>query len=578
MISPQLIEEIRGKTDIVAVISEFVKLRKAGKNYTGPCPFHSEKNPSFTVSPDKQLFHCFGCGEGGNVFSFLMKAESISFAEAVEELAAKVGIAVEKPTRSGLSSSEKDKLFEIMRLAADHFVKMLGDSSGQPARNYLKQRGISDETAKVFNLGFAPEGWDNLFKHLIARGAAPNLIERAGLTLPREGKDGYYDRFRNRLIFPVFDLRSRPVAFSGRAVGSEEPKYLNSPDTPVYRKGDTVFGLNFTKEEMKKEKRGILVEGNVDLLSVYQAGLKNVAAPLGTALTVQQCKLLARFCDTIVLAFDADQAGDTAAERSIELLRSQGIKVKVAQLQGAKDPDELVRKSGAAALRSAIDASLPFMEFRIRRALSRHDLTEIEARARALREVAQVLNSEPDPFVQKEYAKLAAAPLKVEAEAVLAEAKRLGFYRSGSSRDLRRVTEKPASRILEAERILLALAVEKKDFLEPLKAEVKIEDFISPEVRTIARLLYEQSADNPAHFLLENLPQESDRQFLARILMNENHENPAQVFDDCVKVVKSERSKSRVEAIKLALRAAEAAGEAQKCADLLSELKNEISI
>jgi len=374
----------------------------------------------------------------------------------------------------------------------------------------------------------------------------------------------------------VFDIRGRPMAFSGRAIKDEEPKYLNSPDTPIYRKGDTVFGLNFTKEEIKKEKKCILVEGNLDLLTAYQAGVKNVAAPLGTALTVQQCKLLARFSDNIVLAFDADPAGSTAAERSIDLLRSQGIKVKVAELLGAKDPDELVRKSGAAALRTAIDASLPFLEFRIKRALARHDLSEIEARSRALREVAQVLNTEPDLFIQKEYAKLAAGPLKIDAEAILAEAKRLSFYRSGSPKDLRRVTEKPALRILEAERILLALAVEKKDFLEPLKSEVKVEEFVSPEVRTIAKMLYEQQSDNPAHFLLENLPQETDRQFLARILINENHEDPLQVYKDCIQVIKSEQSKGRVEAIKLALRAAESAGEAEKSAELLSALKNEI--
>ena len=359
MIPSQIIEEIRNKSDIVAVISEYVKLRKTGKNFVGLCPFHSEKNPSFTVSQEKQLFHCFGCGEGGNVFAFIMKTENIGFAEAVEELGSKIGIAVTKPTSSGISRTEKEKIYEVTLLAAKFFRKCFEEDSGKIARDYLDQRGINEKTAKTFGLGYAPEGWDHLFGHLISRGVAPNLIERAGLTLAREGKDGYYDRFRNRLIFPVFDTRNRVIAFSGRSLKDEEPKYLNSPDTPIYRKGETIFGLNLTKENIKGGKAAVLVEGNLDLLSSYQAGITNVAAPLGTALTIIQCKLLARFADTIVLAFDADAAGNVATERSIELLLGQGLKVKVTELKGAKDPDELIRKEGAAALKQAVDSALP---------------------------------------------------------------------------------------------------------------------------------------------------------------------------------------------------------------------------
>jgi len=580
MIPSQIIEEIRNKSDIVAVISEYVKLRKTGKNFVGLCPFHSEKNPSFTVSQEKQLFHCFGCGEGGNVFAFIMKTENIGFAEAVEELGSKIGIAVTKPTSSGISRTEKEKIYEVTLLAAKFFRKCFEEDSGKIARDYLDQRGINEKTAKTFGLGYAPEGWDHLFGHLISRGVAPNLIERAGLTLAREGKDGYYDRFRNRLIFPVFDTRNRVIAFSGRSLKDEEPKYLNSPDTPIYRKGETIFGLNLTKENIKGGKAAVLVEGNLDLLSSYQAGITNVAAPLGTALTIIQCKLLARFADTIVLAFDADAAGNVATERSIELLLGQGLKVKVTELKGAKDPDELIRKEGAAALKQAVDSALPFLEFKIKMALARHNLSEIEARSRALREIAGILGREEDAFIQKEYAKIAAKPLKVEPDAVLAEIKRLKFYFRGNEKDLRRVTEKPASRVIEAEKKLIALSVQNKEVLEILKKEMRTEEFSYPETRSIAELLFAADLtkmDNPAHFMLENLPDESAKKFLAKVLVSENEENREVMFKDCLQVIKTERSKSRIEALKIDLREAEKAGESKKAAELLLALKNEIS-
>jgi DNA primase len=580
MIPSQTIEDIRNKTDIIAVISEHVKLRKTGKNYVGLCPFHSEKTPSFTVSPDKQLFHCFGCGEGGNVFSFVMKAENISFTEALEELASRVGIMVAKQAPTGVSRSEKDRLYDIVSLANKFFIRSLEEEGGHAAREYLKQRALNETTVKTFQLGYAPDGWDHLFKHLLSRGAAPRLIELAGLTLPRENQDGYYDRFRSRLIFPILDLRGRPIAFSGRALGNEEPKYLNSPDTPIYHKGENVFGLSLTKEQIKKEKNAVLVEGNLDLISVFQAGILNLAAPLGTALTIAQCKLLSRFTDNMVLAFDADAAGETAAERSAELLRAQGGKVKIAELKGAKDPDELVRKEGAVGFKNALQSALPYLEFKIRKVLSRHDLAEIESRARALREVAGILNPEKDPFVQKEYAKMAAPLLKVDPEAILSEARRLNFYRQGAAKDLRRVTEKPNSKIAEAEGFLIGLALQKKALLELLKKEISAEEFTLPEFRSIAKILLAMEPDegsDPAHVLMDNLPNESEKKLLARILIKESPEDPEKVLNDCVRTIKTERVKDRIESLKAELRAAEKAGEAQKSAELLSALKNEIS-
>jgi DNA primase len=579
MIPNELIEDVRNKTDIVTVISEYVALKKRGRNYLGLCPFHSEKTASFTVSAEKQMFHCFGCGEGGNVFTFLMKIEDIGFAEAVSELGEKIGVKVGRPEASSLSASGKEKIYSAMVLAARFFRAAFEAAEGKAARDYLAGRGVGEEAAKTFGLGYAPAAWDNLFKHLIGRGVSPELIERAGLVLPRENKDGYYDRFRQRLIFPVFDSRGRVIAFSGRALDNSEPKYLNSPDTPVYRKGDTIFGLSLAKDEVKKNKFVVLVEGNLDVVSVYQGGILNVAAPLGTALTIAQCKLIARFTDTIVLAFDADPAGEAAAERSAEIIRSQGMKVKIVSFKGAKDPDELIRKTGAASFKTAIDQALPYLEFKIRRLLSKFNLADIEARSQALSETAKVLSAEKDPFTQKEYAALAAGLLKVDGETLLAEIKRQGYYSRGGEKDLRRVTEKPGGRRAAAEKKLIALAVDSAATLAALKQELTAGDFLTPEAKAIAGIIF--SADlggtlNIPLLVLDKLVDETVKKYLTGAILSEHLANPAEVMRDCIDVIKSESAKNRVNELKEALREAEKKGDTAAAAELISAIKNEI--
>ena len=578
MIPNELIEDIRNKSDIVTVISEYVALKKRGRNYLGLCPFHSEKTASFTVSGEKQMFHCFGCGEGGNIFSFLMKIENLGFAEAVAELGEKLGVKVGKPATS-VSGSEKDKIYPALLLAAKFFRAALEAEPGQPARAYLEKRGVGTEAAKSFGLGFAPAAWDNLFKQLIARGVAPELIERAGLTLPRENKDGYYDRFRNRLIFPVCDSRGRVIAFSGRALDNSEPKYLNSPDTPVYRKGDTIFGLHLSKEAIKKARAAVLVEGNLDAVSAWQGGILNIAAPLGTALTAQQCKLLARFTDTIVLAFDADAPGEAAAERSAEIIRSQGMKVKIVSFTGAKDPDELIRQAGAGAFQQAIEQALPFLEFKLRRVLSRYNLANIEARSQALREAAGILNSEPDSFAQKEYAGLAAGLLKIDAETVLAEVKRQGYYNRSGEKNLRRVTEKPGDRRASAEKKLIALAAGSAGNLLAIKQELTPGDFTVPEAGRIAALLFEQAFGGTgelSHLILGQLSNEADKQYLSGAVLSEHLDNPEAVLRDCVAVIKGDGVRGRIAGLKDALREAERVNDGPKIAELITALNNEI--
>ncbi|MBU1867596.1 MAG: DNA primase [Candidatus Margulisbacteria bacterium] len=581
MIPAQTIEEIRKKSDIVKIISEYTPLRKRGRSHLGLCPFHSEKTPSFTVSEEKQLFHCFGCGAGGNVFDFIMQIDNLGFAEAVRELGEKLGIEVEGGSPSGAGKSLRDQLYDLLHLAGKFYQKSLQGPEGTAARDYMKQRRISEETARRFDLGCAPDGWDNLYRYLLSRGADPKLMEQAGLVLERENEKGsYFDRFRGRLQFPIMDTRGRVLGFSGRSLDGKEPKYLNSPDTPVFRKGDAVFGLSTTKEAIKNTRTAILVEGNVDLISTFQAGVHNVVAPLGTALTIGQCKLLARFADTVVLAYDADPAGETAAERSAELIISAGLKVRVAQLSGAKDPDELVQKQGGDALKKALSDSLPYLEFKLKRTLGRHNLKEIEGRGRALKEIGQLLSGETDQFAQKEYAKLAAGALKTTEEQVLAEARKLKFYNNPAARSLRRTVEKPPSRIIAAEKHLLALAAQNVDAREKLKAELPLDRFITPEARQVAALIYStdlSGAEDPEHKLLSLIEDEGGKRFLTTALLSESQENPQEILHDCIESLREEKLKSRVNALKSELQQAEAAGDTARASELISALMAEIS-
>ena len=402
MIPNATIDEIRNKTDILKVVEEYVPMKKRGKNYLGLCPFHSEKTPSFTVSTDKQIFHCFGCGEGGNVFAFLMKAENISFAEAVSMLGDRIGIAVRDSGARPGGSADREKYFTIMEMAQRFFVEQLAAPQSDPARAYIEKRGLNAATVAAFGLGFAPDSWTALQDYLYKKGVSQADMLKLGLVIERNDKSGYYDRFRGRLMFPVYNLRGNVLGFSGRILTSEsEAKYVNSPDSPIYNKGYSLFGIYQTKDEIKKSKRAVLVEGNVDLLSCWQYGIRNVVAPLGTALTENQAKTIRRFAEKVILAFDADNAGAAATLRSVEILKEADLVVNVAAYEGGKDPDESLKAKGAEAFRKSLDSAMPWIEYRILKAVSGHDLKEVEGRAKAAKEAAFIIGQEKDELIRQ---------------------------------------------------------------------------------------------------------------------------------------------------------------------------------
>jgi len=361
------IDEIRAATDIVDLVSGFVKLKKRGKNYLGLCPFHTEKTPSFNVSADRQMYHCFGCGVGGNVFTFLMEIDKMSFVEAVRTLAKNAGIDVPEPGRSGDDGtpSEQDRAYALCRLAGQYFnANLTGTAEGKLALEYLRHRGISTETTTHFGLGYALNSWDAFIGHATEQGFAPEFVARYGLARKRD--DGsYYDYFRGRLMFPVFTGTGRVVGFGARKLREDDPlgKYINSPETPLFNKSRILYGLAQSREAIREADAALLVEGYMDLISLYQEGFRNIIASSGTALTPDQISLVKRYTNALTLVYDADSAGSRAAMRGIDLVLEQDMDVRVAKLPRGDDPDSFIRKKGAAGMRELLSAAGSFVDF-----------------------------------------------------------------------------------------------------------------------------------------------------------------------------------------------------------------------
>ncbi|NWF89902.1 MAG: DNA primase [Ignavibacteriaceae bacterium] len=393
-ISENKIEEIRSAADIVDLISEFVQLRKRGKNFIGLCPFHNEKTPSFTVSEDKQIFHCFGCHTGGNVFKFLMEYEKISFIEAVQEIAARVGINLEYEDDKTGKESEQEILYEINVLAARYFSdNLLNSPEGEAARKYFHERKIKPQTMRSFGLGYALNGWENFVE--FAKSQKIDLEKAISLGLIGQQKDGrLFDKFSDRIIFPIFSANGRVIAFAGRVLENRESaaKYLNSPESSIYFKGRILYGLSFSKDEIRKVDKAILVEGYMDLISLYQNGIKNVVAVSGTALTEDQVQLLSRYTKNVVLLFDADTAGIKASMRSIELLLKQDMEVKIAALPSGEDPDSYINKFGKDDFYELIQKAQNFIEYQTSYFENQHYFKEHTKTAEAIRELVKLLS------------------------------------------------------------------------------------------------------------------------------------------------------------------------------------------
>lgn len=429
--SQDFLQELSDRNPIEDVVGEYVQFTKrSGQNLFGLCPFHSEKTPSFSVSPSKQIYHCFGCGKGGSVINFIMEIENLSFPEAVEFLARRAGMKVPEQ-QSDPGKPKRDRLYALNRDAARFFYEQLSTPAGAAAVDYMLRRGITPGTARRFGLGCAPESWDALCSAMKEKGYTERELYDAGLVR-RGKKGGVYDAFRGRLMFPVIDVRGNVIAFSGRALGDVEPKYLNSPETPVFSKSHNLFGLNLAK----KSKSGyiILVEGNIDVVSLHQAGFDSAVASLGTSLTPEQARLISRFKQEVVIAYDADEAGKKAAQRAIGILEKLELKVRVLTVRGAKDPDEFIKAKGPDAFQNLLAESENHVEYRLDAVRAKHDLATDEGKVAYLKEAAGVIAQLPDRAAREVYAMRAASQCGVSPEAVQDEVRQQRRRRAAAAR------------------------------------------------------------------------------------------------------------------------------------------------
>ena len=441
------ITELTDRNDIVEVVSSYVRLSKrSGANLFGLCPFHSEKTPSFSVSPDKQIYHCFGCGKGGGVINFIMEVENLSFPEAVEFLAKRVGMPLPEETNDR-ESRKRSRMLALNKEAARFFYSQLSTPAGAAACDYMRQRQLSPATARRFGLGFAPDSWNSLTDAMKEKGFTEYELADAGLV--RRGKNGgVYDTFRNRLMFPVIDVRGNVIGFSGRILGEGEPKYMNSPETLVFNKSRNLFALNLAK----KSKCGyiILSEGNIDVASLHQAGFDSAVASLGTSLTPEQARLLSRYTDQVIIAYDNDGAGIKAAQRAIGILEKLDLKVKVLRLEGAKDPDEFIKRKGPEAFRKLLEGSENQVDYRLRQVTAKYDLGVDEQKVDFLKEATELVARLPGTVERQVYAMrvaaMAAVPENVVADEVERRRKRLlSSARRAEDRQQARLDRAPPS-------------------------------------------------------------------------------------------------------------------------------------
>src|SRR2546425_7133716 len=534
--SDAVLDEIRSRVDIVDIVSQFVGLRKAGANWKGLCPFHSEKTPSFMVNPARGIFHCFGCGVGGDAFGFLMRQDRLSFPEAVRALARRGAVDLpEERARGG--ESDREDLYRAMHLAETFYAENLWRAGGEHARQYLETRGVDPTVAKRFGLGYAPDGWDSLLSFMRGQKISEDLLEKAGLVVPRQAGGGFYDRFRGRLLFAIRDLQGRVVAFGGRAFGDLQPKYLNSPETPLYTKGQTLYAIDLARDAIRAKDRALLVEGYLDCLMAHQHGFPETVATLGTAFTPAQLALLRRYCGEVVTFFDADAAGAKAAERAEELLEPTSggfawainrsgafdggaLRVKVALLPTGHDPDTFLRAEGAPAFAERIAGARSLLSYALERTIRESDGSGPRARTNAFARVALMLSKVGDAQEAATLSREAATRLGVDATQLWIEAQRLSASLRKPPAAVGAATNAAVADDKKLVTRLVTLLLVDRGARAALLPLLDAADVSQPPLREIVDTL-KRFPEVEATALLAELPSEAARHMLAALMVDD---------------------------------------------------------
>ena len=543
-IPDELVEEIRARSDIVEVISDRVLLKKSGANYKGLCPFHSEKTPSFTVSPAKQIFHCFGCNEGGNVYQFVMKIENLSFPDSVLLLARRYGINIVEQKVKGVNSSQKNTLYDVNAMAAEFFQRQLSElPQGKTAREYLRKRGITENIIESFKIGYASPSWDGVHQFLKKKGISADIQNSAGLIKERENGGGYVDRFRERIIFPISDSEGRIVGFGGRVLNDTDsrPKYLNSPETLVYKKGNILYGLHITKDLIRKSKDAFLVEGYFDLITAYQHGIKNVIATSGTALTEDHARLLRRYTETVTLVFDGDEAGRNASNRGGIVLLNGGVKVKVIPLPQGNDPDSFIREKKGDGFFNISKGSKPFMEYIINKESAESDLKSIDGRVKCINAVIPFLSLMNNSVEKSMYISSLAEKTGVSEKAIMDEMSKNKVKDKAKVKEV--LTSTSSSN--KAERILVQLMLLDNKNIEKIKKHISVDDFKDNDMAKISSLLFtlSESNDNIAiSHIMDKLSEDKLKKLISEMVFEDiEYQDVDKNISDCIRYIKKNR-------------------------------------
>ena len=590
------IDDLKDRADLVRIIEPYAALKKKGANWMGCCPFHSEKTPSFSVSPTKGFYKCFGCGKGGNAFTFLMEMEGLNFPEAIQRVAEISGVPLPEPVddqqfqKSKKRREEKKKLsdqvIELNQMALEFWEAELQkkNTKAKAAKNYLESRGITEDIQKEFHIGFSPDSWNALLDHLKEKGIDEKLIDQSGLVSVNEEKDRVLDRFRGRIMFPVLDVDGRPIAFGARAMGDDHPKYLNSPETPAYVKGEHLYGLFQAKDEIRKKKFAILVEGYLDLIALFQHGIKNVAASLGTAFTPEQSKLLGRFAKKVVINYDGDVAGIGAARRAVEILLPNDFEIKVLVLPDGKDPDDYVREKGPEAYNHARGRAIPYLDFVLKTAMNGRSLVNAKQKAEAIENVLPVLSDIKNPIQKRESFDQAMNFFRVESSGLkrdLWNAVKQGS-RVGSETLRKQVKRATSVKITVAEQQLLELLVYDRDLQNKVLPSLEETDYDSLATAPVFQALIELNAKDE-EVTLEKLTEmtgddEVLHDFLPILMMTEPHREEGEAVDDvlhlaenCVLTLRSMAISNRILEVSHELIAAEQSKDIARTNDLVAE-------
>jgi DNA primase len=541
--SDEIIDDVRQSNDIVDVISQYVRLKRSGRNYFGLCPFHNEKSPSFSVSPDKQIFHCFGCGVGGNVISFIMKIEGISFVEAVQMLAERANIAL--PTLQNNVDTAKEelkaKVYGVNEFAAQFYHQNLYKPEAKIAQEYVKKRKLTQSTLEAFQIGFSGR-FDELFKNLKKQGFGEKEILESGLV-NKNDKGQYIDRYRNRLMFPICDVRGRVIAFGGRVLDDSKPKYINSPENIVYSKGRHLYGLNVAKKgDLKKI---LIVEGYMDVISLHQRGITNVVASLGTAMTQQQGFLLRKHAEQIILSFDSDEAGLTAKMRALEILQTMGCDLRILQMEGAKDPDEYVIKYGNARFLHLIDQALSVVEFKVKVLKQHLNLENINDKIKFLNQIAKIMANIENTIEREVYIEKIAGEYGISKEAIYAEVNKLAYSHHQGEKVLEK--PKPVAIHQKKEDTTITPAVKRREdtvlsilltgnlnLYQIIKVYMNPEDFKQEINRKIVQKLYEEfeKGNSNINTLIDHLSDEEQSRVTAILAEDYEIDDMEKAIDD----------------------------------------------